>query len=240
METTDTLGPYKLNRIYVGDARELGKAIPDEGVDLVLTDPPYGIGFQYSHGYKDDPENYLDLVQWIVQEGNRVVKPGCLCFVFQAMPRLRETWPLFPEGSRIFAACKNFVQIRPVPVQFAWDPVVFWQKPGQYPKKASGRDWHVGNTSNTSNRGLNEAGFHSCPRPLDTIVYMVDNFCPPGGVVLDWFMGSGTTAVAAKITGRKFIGFEIDPQIAKLAQKRVDRAPLPLLAASSPEQLHLI
>lgn len=229
------LGPYQLGYnddpecgIYTGDARELARAIPDESVDLVITDPPFGIGFQYANGYDDNPAHYLDLVRWIVAESNRIIKPGCLCFVFQAGLRLEETWPLFPTGKRIFAACKNFVQMLPTPVQFSFDPVIFWQKPGEYPREAHGRDWHIGNTAPTSHRGMNEAGWHSCPRPLDTITYMVDNFCPLGGTVLDFFMGSGTAAVAAKITGRRYLGFEIVSSDAEQARARVRNAPPPL------------
>jgi len=232
------LGPYLLgpndtpeNGIYCGDARELAKAIPDESVDLVLTDPPFGIGFDYGTSYQDSPSDYLDLVRRIVAESNRIIKPGGLCFVFQAMLRLRETWPLFPEGSRLFAACKNFVQMRPTRVQFAFDPVVFWHKDGAYLKQPRGRDWHVGNTANTNNRGLDEAGFHGCPRPLGTILYITECFAPIGGIVVDFFMGSGTTALAAYLAGRQWWGTEIDPATCELARERVRNTQPPLFVA---------
>lgn len=228
------LGPYELglsgakeNGIYCGDCRQLAKAIPDESVDLILTDPPFGINFDYGTDYQDKPDEYLDLIRWIVAESNRIIKPGGLCFVFQAMKRLRETWILFPPDSRLFAACKNFVQIRPTQVQYAFDPVVFWQKTGPLLRKPHGRDWHIGNTANTNNRKLGEAAFHSCPRPLDTICYIIENFCPSKGIVVDFFMGSGTTALAAYLTNRSWWGAEIDSNICVLARKRVhDAQPL--------------
>jgi site-specific DNA-methyltransferase (adenine-specific) len=226
------------NQIVTGDARELAKRIPDESVDLVLTDPPFGIGFDYGNEYKDDPDAYPDLVRWIVAESQRVIRPGGLCFVFVAQPQLRDTLALFPDESRIFAACKNFVQMRAIPVQYAYDPVVFWQRDGIYLRNPHGRDWHVGNTANTNNRKLGEAAFHSCPRPLDTILYMVDNFSPCDGVVCDWFMGSGTTALAARLTGRRWIGFEIDPATAELARERVANTQPPLFVPE-PVQLAL-
>lgn len=219
------IGPYSLDSIITGDARELAQAIPDESVDLVLTDPPFGIGFDYGNGYKDDPAAYPDLVRWIVTESSRVIKPGGLCFVFVAQPQLRHVWPLFPDDSRIFAACKNFVQMRPTAVQYAYDPVIFWQK-GK--RVWNGRDWHIGNTANTNNRGASDVDFHACPRPLDTISYMVQNWSEPGGLVLDWFMGSGTTAVAAKMLGRHCFGFELDPDTAEQARQRVTLAQPPL------------
>lgn len=225
------LGPYEVgpnnteeNGIYLGDCRQLTKAIPDESVDLVLTDPPFGIGFNYGTDYQDNPDEYLSLIRWIVAESNRIIKPGGLCFVFQAMKRLQETWTLFPKDSRLFAACKNFVQMRPTPVQYAFDPVIFWNKEGKYLKQPQGRDWHVGNTANTKNRGLSKAGFHGCPRPLDTILYMVECFAPTGGIIVDPFMGSGTTALAAYLTNRNWWGAEIDSNTCVLARERIRNA----------------
>lgn len=220
------LGNFAIDTIYTGDARELAKGIPDESVDLVLTDPPFGLDFKYSNGYDDDPEAYPELVEWIISESNRVIKPGGLCFVFVAQPQLRHIWPLFPEHSRIFAACKNFVQYRPTPVQFSYDPVIFWQKAGKnlVSPMAGRRDYHIGNTAYYVTLDT----FHSCPRPLNTITYMVDNFSPEGGIVVDWFMGSGTTAIASKITGRRYIGFEIDHDTAEQARKRVRNTQPPL------------
>lgn len=228
------LGPYEIDSIVTGDCRELAAALPDESVDLVLTDPPFGIGFQYD-GYSDNDGDYLALVAWIAETAQRIIKPGGLCFVFQAQLRLRLTWPLFPADSRLFVAAKNFVQIRPTPVQYAYDPVVFWQKPGKLLSAYQGRDWHIGNTSITSNRGINEAGFHECPRPLDTCEYIVRNFSPTGGIVCDFFMGSGTTAVAAKTNGRHWFGFELRPNITEQARRRVSKAPTPLFVPE-PEQ----
>lgn len=233
------LGPYELNSIVTGDARELAKAIPDESVDLILTDPPFGINFKYNNGYKDNPADYENLMIWLITECNRIIKPGGLSFVYVAQPKLRHVFLLFPENSRIFAACKNFVQMKPVIVKYAYDPIIFWVKKGNKLKDYQGRDWHIGNTANTNNRGLNEVSFHSCPRPLDTIIYLISNFCPPNGIVLDFFAGSGTTNIAANITGRKHLSFELFPQTAELARQRVanTQPPLPI---QWPEQLALI
>ena len=229
------LGPYDLDTIVTGDARELAAALPDESVDLVLTDPPFGIDFKYD-GYRDDSGTYLALASWIAETAQRIVKPGGLCFVFQAQQRLRQTWALFPEDSRLFAAVKNFVQIRQTAVQYAYDPVIFWQKPGKLLSSYRGRDWHIANTANTLNRGMDKVDFHECPRPLDTCQYIVGNFAPPGGVVCDFFMGSGTTAVAAKTTGRHWLGFELRAGVAEKARQRVAIAQTPLLLPAAPEQ----
>ena len=236
------LGPYLLgpndtpeNGIYVGDSRILAKAIPDESVDLVLTDPPFGIDFDYNGIYDDDPKQYPNLFQWLVKESNRITRPGGLVFIFVAQPRLTECLLMAPEEVRIFCACKNFVQMRRVAVQFAYDPVLFWQRPGEALRSYKGRDWHLANTAATRNRGLNEAGWHPCPRPLDTVTYMIENFSPNAGTVADFFMGSGTTALACCLTGRHWWGAEIISDYANLARKRI-RHIQPLLPLTIPEQ----
>ena len=78
------------NQIVTGDARVLSERIPDESVDLVLTDPPFGIGFKYENGYQDDPALYPDLLRWTISEASRIIRPGGLCFVFIAQPHLRD------------------------------------------------------------------------------------------------------------------------------------------------------
>jgi site-specific DNA-methyltransferase (adenine-specific) len=222
-----TIPAEYLNQIVTGDARTLAERIPDATVDLVLTDPPFGIGHKYANRFQEGRDGQLDLVQWIIKTSNRILKPGGLAFVFQATLHLRNAWPLFPDDSRLFIAAKNFVQMRGA-IPYAYDPVVFWRKDGEPLRTGHGRDYHVGNTANTNNRGDAEAGWHSCPRPLDTIRYMVENFCPQGGIVCDFFMGSGTTAIAAKQTGRHYVGFELIPETAEQARARVQRAKAPL------------
>ena len=71
-----SLGPYLLgpndtpeNGIYTGDARELAKAIPDESVDLIFTDPPYS-------------SEYLPLYRWAAKTANRILKPGGWFFIY--------------------------------------------------------------------------------------------------------------------------------------------------------------
>ncbi|QBE63960.1 DNA-methyltransferase [Pseudoduganella lutea] len=64
---------------------------------------------------------------------------------------------------------------------------------------------------------------HPTQKPLEIIERMVKASCPPGGVVLDLFMGSGTTAVAARNTGRHFTGFELNPDYCRILAERLDQ-----------------
>lgn len=62
---------------------------------------------------------------------------------------------------------------------------------------------------------------HPTQKPLEIIDRMVQASCPPGGIVLDPFMGSGTTAISAKRCGRHFVGFELNPEYCEIIQQRL-------------------
>ena len=62
---------------------------------------------------------------------------------------------------------------------------------------------------------------HPTQKPLEVIERMIKASCPPGGIVLDPFMGSGTTAVAAHRLKRRFVGFEINPDYCELIRRRL-------------------
>ncbi len=68
----------------------------------------------------------------------------------------------------------------------------------------------------------NEKMIHPAQKPLSVVEHLVECCCPEGGVVLDGFAGSGTTAVAAKNKGRNFICFEISEEFCKIARDRLD------------------
>jgi site-specific DNA-methyltransferase (adenine-specific) len=69
---------------------------------------------------------------------------------------------------------------------------------------------------------------HPTQKPLEIIERMVKASCPPGGVVLDPFMGSGTTALAAKRLGRHFTGFELNPDYCAVAAARLAASEQPV------------
>jgi len=203
--------------IYHGDCREILPTLEANSVDLVLTDPPYGIKYKNA-SWSDRPEDYKGLMVFLTKECNRICS-GWI-FVFQAMlnaPRFHE-W--FPSEYRIFAAAKNFAQVTPTRIRHSWDPVVFWCN-GDKGKPQQGvvnRDYHVGDTASVVSNG--QCG-HPCPRPLDTIKYIAGIASGDQSLVLDPFMGSGTTLRAAKDLGRRAIGIEIEERYCEIAAERL-------------------
>ncbi len=208
-------GPEDGITIYHGDCREVLPWIAD--VEAMITDPPFGIDWGRAT-WADDSESYDDLMRWLVLCAGSKVKNGW-CFVFQAMLNVSRFHRWFPDGWRIFAACKNFAQIRPG-VWHSWDPVVFWAN-GDKPKRIGevNRDYFVGNAA----MAVREQIDHPCPKPLDTMSYIVSIGSPEGSTILDPFMGSGTTLRAAKDLGRRAIGIEIEEKYAEIAAKRLSQ-----------------
>lgn len=213
-------------QLYLGDCLDVLKTLPDGSVDAVVTDPPYGIGFKYNV-HDDSPEGYGEWLWSVLELAERKCRPGSPVFVWQAMPNVRRFAEWFPREWRLFAACKNFVQMRPTAMQYAYDPVVVWWTPGARPysgRDVVGRDYFVANTSPSSRTGVANGAPHPCPRPLDQVRHIVNLWARPGGIVLDPFAGSGTTGVACVQTGRKFIGIEIDPTYFAIAERRIAEA----------------
>jgi len=212
-------------RLYLGDCLDVMKTLPERSVDAVVTDPPYGIGFKYNQ-HDDSPEGYGPWLWSVLEMAERKCTPGSPVFVWQAMLNVRHFAEWFPRDWRLFAACKNFVQMRPTVMQYAYDPVVVWWTPGAKPyssKDVMNRDFFVANTVPPA-RGLANGAPHPCPRPLDVVRHIVRLWVRPAGTVLDPFMGSGTTGVACLQTGRRFIGIEIDPTYYAMAEKRIAEA----------------
>lgn len=210
--------------IYHGDCREV---LPSLSADAMVTDPPFGISWGRAT-WSDSPEHYGELMQWLVSESQRGVSGWC--FVFQAMPNCGRFHEWFPEGWRIFAACKNFAQIRPTDIWHSWDPVVFWnngEKRGERTPNAPNRDYFVGNVAGVFGERID----HPSPKPTDTMKHIVSLAVPQGGTVIDPFAGSGTTLLAAKECGVKAIGVEIEERYCEIAAKRLAQEVLPLEVA---------
>ncbi|HLO39985.1 MAG TPA: site-specific DNA-methyltransferase [Phycisphaerales bacterium] len=174
------------------------------GIDAVISDPPYGIGFRY-RSYDDDPEAYDALMQRLVPELIRVTANGP-CFLWQS-PLKADRWhKYFPKGYRIVSLCRRFPVRNGVDPCLSWDPVLFWSGTSLLRDELP-RDWHVADLRSWDGyRGDNPV---PCPRPLTQVRYFTDHV--RAKLILDPFMGSGTTGVAAIQSGKRFIGIERDP-----------------------------
>jgi DNA modification methylase len=216
--------------VIEGDCLEVMRGMADASVDAVITDPPYGIGFDYD-GKREDtntPETYWTWLRPRYEEMLRIVRPGGFVAVWQAQLNFRHFWHWFGDDIHIYCAAKNFVQLRKTPINYGYDPVVMrYDKRGPAlrplaPKRSI--DFFVANTATVISQAKARQWWHPCPRPLDQMQIVAENFALPGGTVLDPFCGSGTTGVACINTGRHFIGIEKEPQYVAIARRRLTDA----------------
>lgn len=197
-------------RIIIKDIRLLNaEDIPSESVDVIITDPPY-------------PAEYIDLFDTLGELAERVLKPGGSLIAMTGqlyLPRYLELlgkhldyhWTLAyttPGGQA--------VQVWNKEVNTFWKPLLWFTK-----ENRDGR-W-VSDVINTP-VNANDKDHHHWGQGVEGMRSIVEKFSNPGDVILDPFLGGGTTGVAAKLLKRTFIGVEIDEEHAKAATARIHGA----------------
>jgi site-specific DNA-methyltransferase (adenine-specific) len=202
------IGPYDCCSVVEGDCLSLMRALPDGCVDAVITDPPYGVGLEYGNGVEDTLESAKSLYIKFLTEAKRCAKVslttvGCFAletFLYSSMPpRWRICW-------------RKGITSRPSPIGFTdWEPVFVYGE-------SVHRDSHDLFTVQPERMG---SFGHPCPKPIEFAQWLIQRFCDEGGVVLDPFLGSGTTAAAAISLGCHYLGFELKPDFAAIARKRI-------------------
>ena len=187
------------------------------GIGAVVTDPPYGIGFAY-RTYDDAPDKYDAMMRRLVPELVRVTNDGP-CFVWQSPLWAAEWHKYFPGKLRVIAGCKIYPEREGRSACLAWDPIIFWSGRSLLRDELP-RDWHVADLRPWN--GYTGGNPVPCPRPLEQVRYIVDSVRADS--ILDPFMGSGTTGVAAILAGKRFVGIERDPVYFEYACRRITEA----------------
>lgn len=201
--------------LYLGDSFDVLPSL--DSVDTVITDPPFGIGYAY-RTYDDAPDKYDNFMARLVPELRRITNDGP-CFLWQS-PLKAHKWHLyFPRGFRIIAACNIYSERPGKQTCLSWDPVIFWSRKSLLCHELP-RDWHV--TDLRPSNGYCGGNPVPCPRPLSPVQYFCDSI--RGNSILDPFLGSGTTGVAAIRAGKRFVGIEQDPVYFRYACDRIERA----------------
>lgn len=215
-----------INTVIQGDCLEILKNIPDSSVDAVVTDPPFGINFKYTFGndVAKNAEEYWKWFQPIYNEMIRVTKKGGFIAIWQSQLYFKHFWNWYGDGIHIYAGCKNFVQLRKTPINYAYDPIVMFYCNGDLPLRPKAKrnvDFFVANTAAIVSKPNRIERQHPCPRPLDLTEQIIDNFVIENGTVLDLFAGSGTTGIACKNLGRNFILIEKEKEYIDIINKRL-------------------
>lgn len=203
--------------LYLGDCLEILPTLPK--VDAVITDPPYGIGeskkdhasrgrgrngigggkYARDYGQSDwdaEPPS-AELMERLMSAGKWKALFGGNYFGLPASP----CWLVWDKlnGNNDFADC-----------ELAWT---------NWPKAVRRIQWRWHGMI----REGNEERFHPTQKPLQVMAWVID-LCPKADTILDPFMGSGTTGVAAIQRGKAFIGIEREPRYFDIACRRIEEA----------------
>ncbi len=197
--------------IYHGDCREVLPTLDPESVDLLITDPPYNYGKDYGVQHNDAMAP-RDFEEWLT-----------LCFA-EASLRLKEGGSVyFTCSSQMMRLCESweFLRFRQWLIwnwKQTWEPVYYGGKGSFRTKKGTFPDSAVF-TIPTPQRNFAEGRHHICQRPEKLMRAWL--YRSSGDLILDPFMGSGTTLVAAKNLGRRAIGIEIEEKYCEIAAERL-------------------
>ena len=213
------LGPNTRNQgIYTGDARELAKAIPDESVDLIFTDPVY---------------DRIDDYRWLAETAKRVLKRDGAVLAFYGIGLLPDTVNALRSGGLKYRW--NIPHLTPGASGYC----------DTGPSRYMGMLWMDKSGNSTLRPRLYDVVFtngiqdwHIWRKNVYGLSLWVNSTTVPDSVVVDFFAGGGTVPAVCKQLGRRYLASEIDPDVAQRARERV-RLTQPPLFVPEPEQLEL-
>ncbi len=191
--------------LYLGDCLDYMRGMPDGCVDAVITDPPYGVNaakWDKQAPYEVLPE-LLRVARGLVLWFGAALRLQTDLFNFAAAPQRIFIWNVTFSLAHT-AAHGIFYRYHPI---YAW----------QLPKMQEGINQDV---ICEPTEAIRTGWFHPGTKPL-MLMRRLTRMVPPGALIFDPFLGSGTTAVAALLEGRRALGCEIDSGYFAIAQRRI-------------------
>ena len=245
--------PEQLDVIHCADSRNMHH-LPDNSVDLMITSPPYNVGKEYDADLT--LAEYKDLLSDVMSEVYRVLVEGGRACINIANVGRTPYIPLHMYLIEIANACGFYMRGEIIwdkgasaGISCAWgswqsssNPVLrdvheyilvfckgtFKRHPVR--QNSIGRDDFLENTKSiwrfpaTSAKKAN----HPAPFPVELPLRLIHLYSFVGDTVLDPFMGSGSTAIAAVQAGRHYVGYEINEEYVLTAMNRLEKETLPL------------
>ena len=224
-----------LGVFYHADARDVLRQLPAASVDLIVTDPPYGIGmyregapmssskFASSQGamYSDNPKEIMDMLDEVFMHAAKVLKPDGHAYVFFHMTRYE---PVYLMLRKHFGTCEATPIIWLKQTSGIGDPnrnwiysyePCFWVNRGRGLVKP--QPYNVLKYDTVSKK------IHSVEKPVALMRHIIEASSVKGELILDPFAGSGSTLVAAAQLDCRFIGIEKHADFWRSAVDRVSR-----------------
>ena len=227
-------GNYKL---YNVDSIELMKKMESESIDLIVTDPPYkttkrgGTGNsggmckkkEFSDGKGGFKHNNVKPIEYIPQF-YRILKEGSHCYIMTNHVNLQEILNTATKCGFHFIKCLiwdkgNKIMGQCYMSQFEY--ILFLRK-GKHKKINNCGTSDILSIPNKKTKDENGKNLHDTEKPVDLMKILVENSSNESDLVLDPFMGIGSTGVACLNTNRKFIGIELDEKYFNIAKERLE------------------
>jgi len=224
-----------INKVICGDCLEVLKDIPDKSIDLVVTDPPYNMNYSGRgkvinsfDGFENDNLDEEEHSKWfsnVLYELYRVLKDNTSIYI----------WIDFRNYARIYGLINELFKIKNCIV---WNKESFGM--GAYYRfqhefcifAIKGKpELNIGHNISdvwSFKRDVIANYQHPTQKPIDCSFIPISHASKQNDIILDPFLGSGTTAVAAKQLKRNFIGIEISEKYCEIARKRLGQEVLPI------------
>ena len=221
----------KMIDLRLGDCLEVMKTIPDKSVDLVLTDPPYGIAFKSSRQTYQDKiindglDEWREILPKFLKEFNRVLTDtGCCCCCCGGGGKTPVAAIFTLEAIKHFNLIQTLVWRKFIGLGWRYRPayeniIILSKDRDNYNFYDDSKS--CANVIEGINQDIPVEGDHPTQKPLALMIRLLNIHSMPGDMVLDAFTGSGTTLRAAKDLGRKYIGIEISEKYCEIAVKRL-------------------
>ncbi len=225
----------ELNTIHLGDSYKLIKNIPDKSIDLIITDPPYeietiggntniGTSLKNNMLKQLNQLNITDGIDYsLLEEYVRVMKKINI-YIWCNKKQILEYLKFFVEKYNCSFEIMTWCKTNPTPLcggNYLIDKefCLYFRKGVKLNTtfETAFTYWVLPKNIYDKNKF-----WHPTIKPLEIIKKLIINSSNKNDVILDTFCGSGTTCVACKETGRRFIGMEIDPEYHKIAVDRLN------------------
>jgi site-specific DNA-methyltransferase (adenine-specific) len=220
-----------LNKVVCGDCLELIKEIPNKSVDLVLIDPPYSINYKSNYGSKEYQHRIQTAQEWdnnfdfsiYFNDIFRVLKEDGYMYVFGRFENY-DTMKMLGMV-RVLVWDKDYTGMGDLSDWgIAYELIYVFKKGKPYL-----RGKRINGCIKLQHIGYFDKTLHPTQKPLNIIRLLIEKSTDNKGIVLDCFLGSGTTAVACMQLNRNFIGIDISPEYCKIAEQRLKAVPEKLM-----------
>lgn len=218
-------GAYIANGLYNADCITAMRTMPNECVDMVLTDPPYNINFVPQRTAERGAilndnlsvEDFGKLLGDYFTECYRLLKPDTFLVSFMS-------WATIPAFEKAIRAAGFTIKSMPIWVKNNFG-IGYYTRPQYEPMYLA-----IKGNPDPPDTAISDVlqyarvvkQVHTCEKPIPLLQRLISTFSREGDVIFDGFAGGGTTAIAARKLRRKYICFELDKNYFDIATRRIE------------------